>query len=553
MAFFSRRRKKPGRTSSVDARPNSRESSRDNKERTTQSLLLSPALEENLSHLKKIFTDCSDVVFREFLFAQREQIKLALVYIDGLTNKSQVSDQIMRALSLEVPAATDNTAITKANALHYVKMRGLCVHQVKETEKLQEAVDAILSGDSILLVDGHATAVINGSRGWEARSIEESQIQGVVRGPRESFVETLRTNTSLLRRKVKNKDLKIESLTLGEVTRTDIAVAYLKGIVNEGLVTEVKQRLARIKIDGILESGYIEELIRDNPMSMFPTVGYTDRPDRVAANLLEGRVAIFVDGTPMVLTVPHFFVEAIQTPEDYYEQSIFTTFVRLLRIGSLIIALTLPSLYVSIISFHQEMLPTPLLLSIAAQREAVPFPVFVEALLMEIAFEIIREAGIRLPRQVGQAISIVAALIVGQAAVQAGLVAGATIIVVALTAMASFVVYYSGSLAFRLLRFPLMFLAASFGLFGLIGGLIVIVVHMTSLRSFGVPYLAPIGPLVPGDLKDSFVRAPWWAMKKRPHLVGQNNPVREVSGMRPKPPQSTTQKGGDADAGRRQN
>jgi len=432
-------------------------------------------------------------------------------------------------------------------------MRGLCTHQIKETEKLQEAVDANLAGDSILLVDGHATAVINGSRGWESRAIEESQTQGVVRGPRESFVETLRTNTSLLRRKIKSKDLKIESLTLGEVTRTDIAVAYIKGMVNEGLVTEVKHRLSRIKIDGILESGYIEELIRDNPMSVFPTVGHTDRPDRVAANLLEGRVAIFVDGTPMVLTVPYFFVEAIQTPEDYYEQAIFTSFVRMLRIGSLLIALTLPSLYVAIISFHQEMLPTPLLLSIAAQREAVPFPVFVEALLMEIAFEIIREAGIRLPRQVGQAISIVAALIVGQAAVQAGLVAGATIIVVALTAMASFVVYYSGSLAFRLLRFPLMFLAASFGLFGLIGCLIVIVVHMTSLRSFGVPYLAPTGPLVPGDLKDSFVRAPWWAMKKRPHLIGQNNPVREVAGMRPKPPQTTAPKGGDADAGRRQN
>ncbi len=550
MAFFSRRRKKTG---PADAKPNTRDSGQGSKKQIAQSLLLSPDLDENLRFLKQSFADCSDVVFREFLFAQREQIKLALVYVDGLTNKSQLSDQVMRALSLEIPAATDNTVITKANALHYVKMRGLCIHQVKETENLQEAVEAILSGDSILLVDGHATAVINGSRGWEARSIEESQTQGVVRGPRESFVETLRTNTSLVRRKIKNKDLKIESLTLGEVTRTDIAVAYIKGIVNEDLVTEVKQRLTRIKIDGILESGYIEELIRDNPLSMFPTVGHTDRPDRVAANLLEGRVAIFVDGTPMVLTVPHFFVEAIQTPEDYYEQALFTSFVRLLRIGSLLIALTLPSLYVAIISFHQEMLPTPLLLSIAAQREAVPFPVFVEALLMEIAFEIIREAGIRLPRQVGQAISIVAALIVGQAAVQAGLVAGATIIVVALTAMASFVVYYSGSLAFRLLRFPLMFLAASFGLFGLIAGLIVIVVHMTSLRSFGVPYLAPIGPLVPGDLKDSIVRAPWWAMIKRPHLVGQNNPVREASGMRPKPPQTTAQKGGDADAGRRQN
>ncbi len=547
MSLFFRKRKKhvPAGARSKNSPGNSKHS--------YQSLTFNPDIDKNLRLLKECFENCSDVVFREFLFAQREQIKLALVYIDGMVDKNQISEQVMHALSLDVPTATDNNVINKGNALHYVKMRGLCTHQMGETEKLREAVDAILSGDSVLLVDGHATAVINGSQGWKDRSVEESKTEIVVRGPREAFVETLRVNTSLLRRKIKSKDLKIESLTLGEITNTDIAVAYISGIVNEELVTEVKKRLAGIKIDGILESGYIEELIRDHPLSMFPTVAHTDRPDRVAANLLEGRVAIFVDGTPIVLTVPHFFIEALQAPEDYYEHYFFTTFVRLLRIGSLLIALTLPSLYVAIISFHHEMLPTPLLLSIAAQREAVPFPVFIEALLMEIAFEIIREAGIRLPRQVGQAVSIVAALIIGQSLVQAGLVAGATIIVVALTAMASFVVYYSGSLAFRLLRFPLMFLAASFGLFGLIAGLIVIVAHMTSLRSFGVPYLAPVGPLIPEDLKDSFVRAPWWAMGKRPCLLGQNNLVREASGMKPEPPGTTAPKDGESDAGREQN
>ncbi|AGL00895.1 spore germination protein [Desulfoscipio gibsoniae] len=504
---------------------------------TSQSRTLSSDIEDNLRSLKEIFNQCNDIIFREFLFAQREHIKLALIYIDGLTDKSQVSDQIMRTLSLEVPTATDKAAITKENAWHYIKMRGLCVHQLQESQKLEDVINAILSGDSILLVDGHATALIVGSRGWAARSIEESKTETVVRGPRESFVETLRTNTSMLRRKIKNPNLKIEALQLGEVTKTDIAVIYIKGIASDGLVQEVKNRLSKIKIDAVLESGYIEELIRDHPFSVFPTLSHTDRPDRVAANLLEGRVAIMVDGTPMVLVAPYLFIEAIQTPEDYYEQSFFMSGVRMLRIISMVIALTLPSLYIAIVSFHHEMLPTPLLLSIAAQREAVPFPVFVEALLMELAFEIIREAGIRLPRDVGQAVSIVAALIIGQAAVQAGLVAGATIIVVALTAMASFTVYYSGSFTFRLLRFPLMFLAASFGLFGIVGGVIAMVVHMASLRSFGVPYLAPLGPVITEDLKDSAVRAPWWAMRKRPHLIGQNNPQREAPGMQPRPPQ----------------
>ncbi|MTI82963.1 MAG: spore germination protein [Firmicutes bacterium] len=497
---------------------------------------LSKSVNENLKSLEIIFNNCSDVVFREFLLAQKEQIKLALVYIEGLTDKTQVSEEIMKALSLEVPMATSNTEITKANALHYVKMRGLCIHQVQETRNITDVVNAILSGNTILLVDGHDTAIINSTQGWEKRSIEESKTEIIVRGPRESFVETLRTNTSMLRRKIKNPDLKIETMELGEKTHTKIALFYVAGIVNEGLVEEARKRLSRIKIDGILESGYIEELISDNAYTPFPTMAHTDRPDRVAAYLLEGRIAIMVEGTPVVLTAPSVFMEAIQTPEDYYERSIFMSAIRGLRILGMLLALTLPSLYVAIISFHHEMLPTPLLLSIAAQREAVPLPVFVEVLFMEVAFEIIREAGIRLPRPVGQAVSIVAALIIGEAAVSAGMVAGATIIVVALTAMASFTVYYSGSIAFRMLRFPLIFLAGSMGLFGLISGIIVMVVHMASLRSFGVPYLEPFAPIVPGDLKDSVVRAPWWAIKKRPHLMGQNDPRRAKPGMKPKPP-----------------
>ena len=501
---------------------------------SSQSLLLSTDLESNLKYLKAIFQDCSDVIFREFLFAQSEQIKIALIYTDGLTDKTQVSEQIIRALALEVPMATEKDLITKANALHFVKMRGLCIQQVKESQKLEDIIEAILTGNTVLMVDGHATALINDSGGWKERAIEESPIETVVRGPRESFVETLRTNTSLIRRKIKNSNLKIEMFKFGEITKTDVAVVYIKGVVNEGLVDEVKKRLSRIKIDGVLESGYIQELIQDNPYTPFSLVSHTDRPDRIAANLLEGRVAILVDGTPIVLTLPKLFIENIQTPEDYYEN---LSMVRILRLFCLIITLTLPSLYVAIVSFHPEMLPTPLLLSIATQREAVPFPVFMEALTMEIAFEIIREAGVRLPRAVGQAVSIVAALIVGEAAVRAGMVAASTVIVVALTAMASFTVYYQASITFRLLRFPLMLLSAFLGLFGLISGIIVIVVHLASLRSFGFPYLAPIAPIIPGDLKDSVVRMPWWTMRTRPHLMGQNNPQREKSGLKPQPPQ----------------
>ncbi|MDH7578330.1 MAG: spore germination protein [Bacillota bacterium] len=498
---------------------------------------LTPDLDNNLRQLKSVLNNCGDVIYREFVFAQNEQIRLALIYTDGMVDKAQVSDQIMRALALEVAMTGHGREITKGRALEFIKRRGLCMHQIKETGNLRDVVHAILSGDTVLLVDGHATAIINGARGWETRSINEPVAEPTVRGPRESFVETLRINTSLVRRRVKSPDLKIEILTLGEVTSTDVAVLYIEGIANNKLVAEVKSRLERIKIDGILESGNIEELIEDNPWSPFPTVNHTEKPDRVAAMLLEGRVAIVVDGTPFVLTVPNLFVEHLHAPEDYYERFLFTSAVRLVRFTVMMASLALPALYIAVTSFHHEMLPTPLLLSIAGQREPVPFPVFVEVLVMELIFETLREAGIRLPRPIGQAVSIVGALVLGEAAVRAGLVASATVIVVAFTGIASFTFSYSASIAFRMLRFTLMVLSAALGLFGLISGVAVIGIHLCTLRSFGVPYLSPIVPTTAVDLKDVVFRAPLWAMFTRPRLIARRDQKRQIPGLKPTPPE----------------
>lgn len=498
--------------------------------------VLTPDLETNIQEIKSILINCSDVVYREFVFAQNEQLRLALIYTDGLADNAQVSDQIMRALALEVPMAVSGQQITKAHALEFIKQRGLCIHQINETDKLKDIIRAILSGDTVLLVDGHATAIINKARGWEKRSITEPEAEPTVRGPREAFVETLRTNTALVRRKIKSPKLKTETLRLGEVTDTDVAIMYIEGIANEKVVEEVKNRLGRIQIDGILESGYIEELIEDKPWSVFPTINHTERPDRVAAMLLEGRVAILVDGTPFVLTVPNLFVEYIQAGEDYYERFIFSSAIRLLRFLAMIITLTLPGLYVAVVGFHHELLPTALLLSIAAQHEAVPYPVIIEVLLMEITFEILREAGIRLPRPIGQAVSIVGALVIGEAAVRAGLVAAATVIVVAGTGIASFVIAYNLSAALRLLRFGIMILSSFLGLFGLISGLAVIGIHLCTLRSFGVPYLSPLVPTTGVNLGDTLIRAPWWAMFYRPRLIARQNQKRLRQGLKPSPP-----------------
>lgn len=500
--------------------------------------VLSPDLDTNLAQIKAILDRCSDVMYREFIFAQNEQIRLALIYTDGLTDKEQISEQITKALALEVAMAAPGQEISKSRALEFIKQRGLCVNEIQQTSKMEEVIQAILSGDSALLVDGHATAIINGTRGWASRAISEPEAEPTVRGARDSFVETLRTNTALLRRRINSPNLKIEVLKLGEVTKTEVAVAYIEGIVNEKLVAEVKSRLQRIKVDAILESGYIEELIEDHPWSPFPTVNHTEKPDRAAAMLLEGRVAIIVDGTPFVLTVPNLFVEHLHAAEDYYERFIFTTAVRVIRFFSAFISLTLPALYIAAVSFHPELLPTTLLLSIAGQREAVPFPVFVEVLVMELTFETLREAGIRLPRPLGQAVSIVGALVIGEAAVRAGLVAAATVIVVALTGIASFTFAYSASIAFRLLRFTLMFLSSAMGLFGLITGVALIGIHLCSLRSFGVPYLSPAVPMTGTDLKDVVFRAPLWAMFTRPRLITRQNQKRQEQNLKPAPPET---------------
>ena len=393
---------------------------------------------------------------------------------------------------------------------------------------MDDALLHVLSGDTVLFLEGYQTCIVASTRGWRDRAVSEPQSQTVVRGPRDSFTETLRTNTALIRRRIKSPKLWIESQQIGEFTKTDIALVYIDGIADEQVIQEVKERLSKIDIDGILESGYIEELIQDEDYTPFPTMHNTERPDSVAAGLLEGRIAILVDGTPFVLMVPALFIQFFQAAEDYYQRADISTLIRLMRYMAFFLALLTPSAYIALTTFHQEMLPFALLISIAAQREGVPFPAIIEAFIMEITFEILREAGVRLPRAVGSAISIVGALVLGEAAVQAGLVSPAMVIVVSITAISNFVSpVYDMAIAVRMLRFILMVLAATFGLFGIILGLILMILHLCSLRSFGVPYMTPMAPFVKRDQKDVLIRRSIKKMKTRPKLINEKNISRQ--------------------------
>ncbi len=351
--------------------------------------------------------------------------------------------------------------------------------------------------------------------------------QNVIRGPKEGFVEKTDVNISLVRRRLKTKDLRVENLTLGSVTNTKISLMYLDKIAKKEIIDEIRRRLNSIKIDSILDSGYIEELIKDDRYSFFPEFMNSEKPDSVVAGLLEGRVAIFVDGNAYVLTAPALFVDFLQVSEDYYHHFIVSTFIRMLRYISAFLTLFVPAGFIALVTFHQEMIPTPLLISIASQREGIPFPAFVEAIMMEGVFEILREAGIRMPRVIGPAISIVGALVLGQAAVEAGIVSAAMVIVVSITAISSFVIpNYSMAYAIRIIRFAYMLLAGMFGLYGIFMGIIALILHLCKLKSIGVPYMTPIAPKTRYGTKDTIIRYPLWLNKTRPAGISVSNSPR---------------------------
>ncbi len=496
---------------------------------------LSSNLKANLDSIKKELNSSSDLIIKEFTIDGPEKDIGAVVFIDGLTDKKQIEWSILRPLMLTSESVREKT--DPQGRLEYIASRVITIGEINREFDFDRIISAILSGNTVLLVNGYNEALVVATPGWEKRGIEQPDSEVIVKGSREGFIETLRTNTALLRRKLGDPGLTLETLQAGTRTKTEICIAYLKSIADPKLIEEIKQRIKRIITDGILSSGALEEFIEDAPFSIFATIGYTERPDVVCAKLLEGRAAIFIDGTPVVLTAPFLFIENFQSPDDYNFRSFFGTLIRWVRYVAFGISVLLPASYVALTAFHQELLPTQLLITTAAATEGTPFPAVVEAIVMGLIFEILREAGIRLPRPIGQAVSIVGALVIGEATVTAGLVGAPLVIIIALTAITSFV---SPTLVQEstIIRFSLTILAGFLGAFGITIGLLILLIHLASLRSFGVPLLSPIAPMAIGDLaRDVMVRAPWWAMFTRPKFIGAQDRFRQNYYSRPRPPQ----------------
>ncbi|MFF2479708.1 spore germination protein [Paenibacillus sp. NPDC058071] len=465
-------------------------------------------IDQNEKIFKETFQDCSDVQFRRVEVNHHNHF--LIVYIDNIIDKKMLEEYVIKPILTSLR----NEKVVKEEGVLTSEMLPICVSD--SSTKVTQLVRNVLEGEVAILIPGNKNVMSYSIPDIPKRSLDEPSSEPVIRGPKDGFIEHISTNISLIRTRLKTSKLKVEFITVGRHSQTRIAISYLKDTAQEKLVDEVRKRLNSIQLDGVLDATYIEECIEDQPYSPFPQVHSTERPDVVVAELLEGKVAILVDTTPFVLVVPMTFWTGLQASEDYYTRWPVATFVRLIRFIFINFAIFAPPLYVAITTFHQEMIPTNLVLRIAASREEVPFPAMVEALFIEIIFEALREAGIRLPKQIGQAISIVGGLVIGQAAVQAGLISAPVVIIVSITGISMFTIpRYSFANGIRLLRFPMLFLAGAMGLYGIVLGVLGIVLHMTSLRSFGVLYFSPVAPLKFPAMKDIFIRIPAWAKFRR--------------------------------------
>ena len=511
--------KKYSRKSKLNSSENNKENSK-----ISQPKNLAESLEDNIFLFKNIFKNDETLLIREFQNKRLKAAQCCIIYFDGMVNTEIVNENIIQPV-LRNDLSED---IESDNLLEELRKKVIVSNNVTLEIDIDKIVSSVIYGDTLFLLEGYNKALVISSKGWQSRPISEPESTRVVRGPREGFTESIMVNLSLVRRKIRNPDLKFKFKEIGERTHTKTCICYMESLALEGILSELEQRLDKIEIDGIIDSGYIQELIKDAPYSPFETVGSSERPDVIAAKLLEGRIALFVDGSPFVLTVPYLVVENFQSNEDYYNNYIFSTMNRLIRGITAVTTITIPAIFLSFVTYHQEMLPTPLLLSISASRQGVPFPTAITLFFMLIIFDILREAGTRMPAPIGQAVNIVGTLVLGQAAVEARLVSAPVIIITALTGITTLINmnFIGATIIFR----TFLLLGASFlGVYGFFMCFIVLYLHLMSIRSFGVPYMMNVTRARNHDGQDAWIRAPWWTMTLRPKIIGAKNLVRESS------------------------
>ncbi len=480
-------------------------------------------LHQDMEFIKELFADVDILRVRELENKNDGSQKFCLFYCDGLVDSLLISQTIVNPLISAQIKPQGGESLADVLLKEIVQ-----VNEAEKTQELKKVIDAITYGDTVLLADGSKDVLILNSKSFTTRSVEEPDSEKVLRGPREGFTESIMSNLSLVRRRLRTPALKMKFMSLGRRSNTSVCVCYLEGIVNKSILAELYRRLEKIDIDAVLDTNYIVELIRDAPWSPFRTTGYTEKPDVVAGKILEGRIAVFVDGTCNAITVPYLFIENFQSGEDYYLNYYYSTTSRIIRILGFFATLATPGLYIAIVAFHREMLPQALLINIASERMSVPLPAALEAFVMLIVFDILRETGVRMPSSIGQALSIVGALVIGQAAVEAKLVSSPMIIVVAFTGITNLLVPNMNAPVIYL-RLGILALSSLFGFMGFVIGVLIIAIHIFNLQSFGIPQVIHVGDLRFQEVKDTVFRAPWWEMITRPGEITRNR-IRQKEG-----------------------
>lgn len=487
-------------------------------------LEISVDMDVNIKNIEMLFKDCADIVKREVKVEGQEAFRIYGVYTDGLINRDILEKYLLTTL-LNYKNLNGEIKGQENTRTQLIMQHFSATFDVKEVEKMEDMVRAVLSGDSAIFVEGCEKGLVIATRGWPGRGVSEPSTENVVRGPREGFTETIRFNTVLVRRRIRDTKLKFKAISYGTRSKTDVVVAYIEDIAKPELVEEVMTRLNKYVIDAILDSGYIEQLIEDSWKSPFPQTQATERPDKFAASLLEGKVGILVDTSPFGIIVPATLNAFYQASEDYYQRWQIMSFTRMLRYLVSFLSFTLPGLYIAALNFHPDILPTPFAITIAASREGITFSTVTEIILMEIIFELFREAGIRAPGAIGHVVSLVGGLVIGQALVDANIISPMIIIIVAFTAICTFgIPDYNLTSAFRLVRYLFILLSAMFGLYGFLIAMLLVLAHLSSLESFKTPYLAPYNisdQNGASDLKDTVLRFPTFMQTTRPIFARQ--------------------------------
>ncbi|MBP0979493.1 MAG: spore germination protein [Oscillospiraceae bacterium] len=465
-------------------------------------------LDNNIIYLRKLFSNSADFVTKRFNINQNNII---ILYCEGMINLQLVGPLIIEPIN-QIKFNQKN--LTPKNLFNYLEREIIVASDKNLLFNYNDIFMSIMSGNIVILIDGVASAISIEITGFQMRSITESVNEVDIRSPKESFIEPLRINLTMIRRRIKSPTLKFDNMVVGKTSQTSVSLIYLTDVANSRLVEKIKRKLTEVTIDVLLDSTYLATFLAEKKYSVLPEIGYSERPDVVCGKISEGRVAILVDGCPHAIIVPHLFIESFQTMDDYTNRPVYTSFMRFLRFASFFISILMPGVYVAISSFHPEMFPQTLLFNVALSQDITPFPIMVEALLIHFIYDLMREAGLRLPRQIGYAVSIVGALVIGESAVSSGIIGAPMVIIVALTAITSFImttIYQTVCI----LKFVFIILGGLGGLYGITLGVCFLLLNMSSMNTFDVPYLSPISPLNSYFWGDTFIKRNWKYMSKQ--------------------------------------